>query len=293
MHSACEAYSNGAISETTYAIILSRFDKAMIAMLYGELAAGAFGRTLAGVGTGAEGHAAAALDFTSKIANSRQAELTAKSVEKGRDEAQAKLAEEKAKGATADPQKTSALERQVEESRKNVESAQRDLAEALKAETASAAKVSLVTVAGGITPSHSPEIAKTLAEMQRKYIENLNFDALEVVCMSALDRATWTPELRAAVLEYQDATRAEEKTKVGAAAVSLAAIAQQANVTPLALFCMTDVLPTIQSSKSALLENILERAVAEKHRAEMKEIMKEVGTYSTALHELLQQMQKP
>jgi hypothetical protein len=47
LYRACEAYANGAISSTTYAVILSRFDKMTVTMLFGELAAGNFGRPLA------------------------------------------------------------------------------------------------------------------------------------------------------------------------------------------------------------------------------------------------------
>ena len=38
----------GAISDTTYAVLLSRYGETMITMLLGELAAGAFGRWLRG-----------------------------------------------------------------------------------------------------------------------------------------------------------------------------------------------------------------------------------------------------
>ena len=44
---ACEAYANGALSETAYAILLSRYDDTMVTLLTSELAAGAFGRSLA------------------------------------------------------------------------------------------------------------------------------------------------------------------------------------------------------------------------------------------------------
>lgn len=45
-HRACEAYANGAITDT-YALIISRLDEVMVTMMTGELAAGAFGRKLA------------------------------------------------------------------------------------------------------------------------------------------------------------------------------------------------------------------------------------------------------
>jgi len=47
MYRACEAYGNGAIGPTAYSLILARHDKTMMSLLSNELAAGAFGRSLA------------------------------------------------------------------------------------------------------------------------------------------------------------------------------------------------------------------------------------------------------
>lgn len=62
LHRACEAYANGAISDTIYAVMLSRFDKLMVTMLLGELTAGAFGRSLAALGTDADALSSALID---------------------------------------------------------------------------------------------------------------------------------------------------------------------------------------------------------------------------------------
>ena len=50
LYRACEAYANGAISKTTYALLLSRYDSLAVTLAMGELAAGAFGRPLATAG---------------------------------------------------------------------------------------------------------------------------------------------------------------------------------------------------------------------------------------------------
>lgn len=55
MYRACEAYSNGAISSVTYTLMLARLDKTMMSLLSSEMAAGAFGRTLAQLGGGSAG----------------------------------------------------------------------------------------------------------------------------------------------------------------------------------------------------------------------------------------------
>jgi hypothetical protein len=185
LYRACEGFANGAISDTTYAVILSRYDDTMITMLLGEFAAGAFGRSLAALGTGAEGKALASLDLTTKQETSRQAEAKLTSSEQRQKQLEQKL--EKAEAAS-DPKVAADLQCELERESKNTEAAKSDLIDALKAEATSASKALNVVAAGGITPSHAADVPKTLHEMQRKYLENLNFDALEVACLSALDR---------------------------------------------------------------------------------------------------------
>jgi chromosome segregation ATPase len=48
MYRACEAYSNGGISEIQYALLLSKLSETLVSLRYGELAAGDFGRSLGG-----------------------------------------------------------------------------------------------------------------------------------------------------------------------------------------------------------------------------------------------------
>jgi len=50
MYRACEAYANGAINEVSYTLMMARNDKTMATLLSAEMAAGAFGRTLARLG---------------------------------------------------------------------------------------------------------------------------------------------------------------------------------------------------------------------------------------------------
>ncbi len=51
MFRACESYANGAITGTTYTLLMNRFDRAMVTVLFGEVMGGAFGRSLAAIGT--------------------------------------------------------------------------------------------------------------------------------------------------------------------------------------------------------------------------------------------------
>ncbi len=67
LYRACEAYANGALSSTAYAVLLSRYDDTMITLLQSELAAGAFGRTLAALTGEATGEATATLETSSSL----------------------------------------------------------------------------------------------------------------------------------------------------------------------------------------------------------------------------------
>jgi hypothetical protein len=50
MYQTCVAYANGAISGTTYSLLMSRLDDSIVTLSLGDGAAGAFGRKLSGIG---------------------------------------------------------------------------------------------------------------------------------------------------------------------------------------------------------------------------------------------------
>jgi len=224
LHRACEAYANGAITDTTYAVMLSRFDKTMITMLVSELAAGGFGRSLAMAGAESDGHAETSADLAAKISKSRELEEDLKNAQ----EAQNAAAQDVAAAKTPDAQK--AANDNLDNARKNVQKKDGDFKNALKAAAASAAKVAQINAGSGIKASDNLEVAKTLAEMQRMYIENLNFDAIEVACISALDRD-------------QETASAEVSSR-----------------TPFGGYCRTDLLPAIAKLKGELWKAVIQKA---------------------------------
>lgn len=61
LYQTCLAYANGAISGTTYSLIMSRLDDSIVTLSLADNAAGAFGRKLAGIGGEATAKADAAL----------------------------------------------------------------------------------------------------------------------------------------------------------------------------------------------------------------------------------------
>jgi len=61
MYQTCVAYANGAISGTTYSLLMSRLDDSIVTLSLADGAAGAFGRKLAGIGGEASAKADASL----------------------------------------------------------------------------------------------------------------------------------------------------------------------------------------------------------------------------------------
>jgi hypothetical protein len=250
---ACEAYANGAISDSTYAVLLSRTDDTMVTMLLGEIAGGAFGRSLAGLGTGAEGTSSASLDATRDESRSREAEASLDQAIARQNEAGAALA----KAATADTPNPAVVEDaqdKLTQTSKEVEQASLKLSDALKAEATSKARAEFVTVAGAITPGlQNAAIAESLTMMQRKYIENIHFDSAEVACLTALDRPA-------------------------------------AQATPFVEFCKSNLLPGIQQYKAEVLRAILARHWAEVDAVAKRNDAKEAFTYASSYLSELKKM---
>jgi hypothetical protein len=262
LYRACEAYSNGAITPTTYAIMLARYDDSMITMLLGELAAGAFGRSGANIGGKAGGEAKATSDSTTKATDFREIQGRLLAADAKRTEAAEKLADK-----PDDP----VAKQESEDARKSVEKIEREAIRKLTAEAKGSVELT-ATGSGGITPGQQkPEIAETLATMQRKYVENINTDALDVACISALDNTRVAPELIAAVVANTRAVQTYASTPTSdAARGSLRSdIVRQlgdedGRVSAFAAFCLLDILPDSIRAKKSVLETILNRSYTEK-----------------------------
>ena len=191
LYRACEAYANGAISDITYAVLLSRYDDTMVSMLTAELAAGAFGRSLAALGgqAGTEASTKGSMDALVEKAKQNVAQK----------EQELAVAESKQKDAEADRDKAkksdptsdnSEKEKAAADAQKNTETAKDELKIATEAATKTNAAATAVA-AGAITRLQNPAVAETLAKMQRKYIENINADALIVACITAMSKDTY------------------------------------------------------------------------------------------------------
>jgi hypothetical protein len=203
LYRACEAYGNGALSEITYAIMLSRFDKVMVTLLTGELVAGNFGQSLAVLGTSASGvsHSAAikAQQDAGKATDSQQAVDTA-ATERTTKKTEVTNAQKALTACKTTPGDQCQTQQSTLDT-KNDELAAADakLSNAVltslgdvSAATSSTASVVSALGVGAIPPgqgaNHETDVTNALSTMQKKYLENINADPLIVACITAFDR---------------------------------------------------------------------------------------------------------
>ena len=162
MFRACEAYSNGAITGTTYTLLMNRFDRAMVTVLFGEVMGGAFGRSLAAIGS----------------INEAAEELVR--LEKKLDDAQKRLEE------AGDEQNIKKLT-VVRDQAKTKRDAMRDLLHDLG---------STVIAAGPIEAKAEPETHAFMAEIFKDFIKSHPLDDYIAACIVELERGLSTSPLK-------------------------------------------------------------------------------------------------
>lgn len=247
LYRACEAFANGAISEITYAVMVARYDDTVVTLMTSELAAGAFGRSLATLSGDSGGSSKASADVAEKIAARHEAERSlsesvsqksnveqslaekrneqsdiqneleetrkqqgnvseelaaaqaagAPDSEVGSLEAHSKSLQRQTQSLETDLQRTnkeiSELQTQRDEVDKQIDEKNSELTAKLEAEADSRAAAGAVAAGGIAVGGQKAEIAEVLHEIQRKYIENINSDAIEVACVTAMSQSRETP----------------------------------------------------------------------------------------------------
>lgn len=217
LYRACEAYANGAISDTTYAVLLSRYDDTMVTLLMGELAAGNFGRKQAALGGSTGGSSSAQLEKKA-AADEQAADQASKSAEESDETVDQRNQDLGAAKARRDAAPAGSQEREVADAdvrtaeanlkaAKAEQAARKENADKLLRSAASSSASAFAQAGGGSVAGSNTSaqdraaLAGHLATMQRKYLENINSDALVVACISALDRRTATASPLAAHCE--------------------------------------------------------------------------------------------
>lgn len=194
MFQTCLAYSNGAISGTTYSFIMSRLDDTIVTLLMGETAGGAFGRSLASIGGKAESSASAKMSaLPGDIANLDKRIAATTAAEEELRTAEKNLAEHKATKPAAGKEeehakRTEELEGEVKAAEAKRDAAQRLMKDTLEAASDSAAEISSIEGGGGLDVTPDPLIATTLADMQAEFLLQDVSSSIVTACLVELGR---------------------------------------------------------------------------------------------------------
>lgn len=195
---ACEAFANGAISASTYSVMVSRIDDLVVTLLAEEMAAGAFGRSLAGASTGAASSSMATmLRQANEAAQKKLEEL--KTAEASENEAKLKLAkaeQDKAAGAATAPTeaemtslkadaKTKTEARQKAQAELNAAGEMLNLTLTAQADSEA---WGAVTTGGKIEGRSGTVDANAIEKIAANYINDQGIDALTIACVSELSR---------------------------------------------------------------------------------------------------------
>lgn len=197
MYRACESYANGAISATTYTLLMSKNNDAMVTLMLGETAGGAFGRSLAAIGGGANAEATATLQGLATATDGFKEGITAMTEANQRVAAAKVTVADKEKlreEYTGDDQTVkTANDKAVSDAKAELADAEAErkaIAESLQAKSEavakSAAEVKNLTPAGAIANRSSPQIAAVLAKMQKDFLDEDFVDEYVSACVVEL-----------------------------------------------------------------------------------------------------------
>lgn len=193
MHQTCLAYANGAISGTTYTLIMSRLDDTIVSLLLGETAGGAFGRSLAGIGTQASAEAQATLiglpagveemvDLTDELALA-QKEVDQRQQALATTKAERDKTEEGSEARRTEEEKVTAAEGDLEEAQAQRDELLQRLQSRADASAKAAGEVKQIAVGGGLSRMPSAELARELAEIQENFLMDDFTDSFVSACL--------------------------------------------------------------------------------------------------------------
>lgn len=173
MYQTCLAYANGAISGTTYSLVMSRLDDAIVTLSLADGVARAFGRKLAGIGGEADAKADAALSgLLGDISGIEEQAAKLAATNKRVDEAEKALQAYKATHPTAGKEEeykaqTTKLENDLATAKGERNALLELMRGTAKSATEASGKISQLQAGGGLTAS--PE-ANALREMQANFL---------------------------------------------------------------------------------------------------------------------------
>lgn len=197
MYRACEAYANGAITGTTYNLIMSKNNDAMVTMMLGETAGGRFGRSLAAIGTSASGEAEASIIALKELQDALDAaDKEVEDAQKEEDDAEEKLADKKdaaEKDEDASDEEKADNDAEVDEAEAELAAAQEKTRqkEEDRAETKAQARAEVTRLigAGSISNNIGASQAQALTRMQTSFLDEDFVDEYVSACIIELGLA--------------------------------------------------------------------------------------------------------
>lgn len=269
LYRACEAYANGALTRTAYAVILSRYDDLMVTLLTGELVAGNFGQPLAALGTAAGGAAGAATKKAQEDAEQvrqRQKAVDDARVKEANAVAARKESDAALRACEAAPPAAGCGDKKkaFEDKDRSYEAARGELFGAmvqamgpLAASAQSTAQVTFLQGVGAVARSQTVTgddgVNRTLHEIQRKFVENINADALTVACIVELTR----PAAEKSSLASVCLTEIPKVVQDGGQLLRVKILRGEENVVPRCVAAMRMALDLAPGTASDLVAKIL------------------------------------
>lgn len=173
MYQTCVAYANGAISGTTYSLLMSRLDDSIVTLSLSDGAAGAFGRKLAGIGGEASAKADASLiglpnTLTTIDDQANKLAVANKKVDDAASALQAHNASQPVTGKEGDYKTENAkLEADLATAKAERNALMQLLQSSAKSAAEASGKISQLQVGGGLSPAPNAEI---LRDMQAEFL---------------------------------------------------------------------------------------------------------------------------
>lgn len=189
MYQTCVAYANGAISGTTYSLLMSRLDDSIITLSLSDGAAGAFGRKLAGIGGDASAKTDSSLMGLPNVLSTidDQAKKLAaanKEIDNAANALQSHNASQPVAGKEDDYKaETTKLEANLVNAKAERDALQQLMQSSTKSASEASGKISQLQTGGGLSPAPNAEI---LRDMQAEFLQtNIGRD-LTYACMVEL-----------------------------------------------------------------------------------------------------------
>ncbi len=215
MYQSCLAYANGAISGTTYSLIMAQLDKTIVSLLLGENAAGAFGRSGAALGskTNATSESAVSsatgsekLDKAVDAVAEAQAALAAaeqKNADVQKEKGDACAAEKATESGAGAACNAIALEAQkVKQAENRLQATLRVLQSVATNRSTASAEATDVNGVGSRSVTPSADLARELRLMQDNYLSEESVDLFIPTCMVELGLHNESGSTVGRVLDY-------------------------------------------------------------------------------------------